>query len=104
MLTSRQGGTVSEWISVTERLPENRIYVMATNGTVVWISCRNSLGWTIEHPTITHWMELPKLPKKENYLKMAREILANKGWCNSSTDMTDAIIHIVNYLEEKEEE
>ena len=79
------GVTVPQWISVTERLPDNKEYdwvlaqVVEDNGfmhipTVMeyreskndWFE--ETYGWLSEHNgafTVTHWMPLPEPPKGE---------------------------------------
>ena len=79
------GVTVQEWISVKDRLPDNKEYdwvlaqVVEDNGymhipTVMeyrqskndWFE--ETYGWLSDHNgvfTVTHWMPLPQPPKKE---------------------------------------
>ena len=79
------GVTVQEWISVDDRLPDNKEYdwvlaqVVEDNGfmhipTVMeyrqskndWFE--ETYGWLSDHNgafTVTHWMPLPEPPKKE---------------------------------------
>ena len=79
------GVTVQEWISVEDRLPDNKEYdwvlaqVVEDNGfmhipTVMeyrqskndWFE--ETYGWISEHNgafTVTHWMPLPEMPKGE---------------------------------------
>lgn len=58
----------SQWISVTERLPENRDMVLATIDGVVYIAFYGNYMWkevetySIFYPT--HWMPLPEPPKE----------------------------------------
>ena len=82
---SIDGVTVQEWISVNERLPDNKEYdwvlaqVVEDNGYMHiprvmeyrqakddWFE--ETYGWLSEHNgvfTVTHWMPLPKPPKGE---------------------------------------
>ena len=56
--------TVSEWISVKDRLPEQCRYngtVLATDGVTVITAPSSSVG---AGEAITHWMELPEPPKE----------------------------------------
>lgn len=68
---------MTNWIPVTERLPDIFVNVLCTNGRSVFKayyydgSITKIMGWW-ECPDdghlledITHWMPLPKLPKKE---------------------------------------
>ena len=75
------GATVQEWISVTERLPDNDDIVMViASGKVGNITLVNAFelatfspdeGWILEmwpeweDPKVTHWMPLPHPPKGE---------------------------------------
>lgn len=62
-------GTVSKWISVKDRLPEQYTDVI-----VLYDFGRVGVNWTnkenefIEHPDckVTHWMPLPEPPKEQN--------------------------------------
>ena len=82
---SIDGVTVQEWISVNERLPDNKEYdwvlaqVVEDNGYMHiprvmeyrqakddWFE--ETYGWLSDHNgvfTVTHWMPLPKPPKGE---------------------------------------
>ena len=79
------GVTVQEWISVKDRLPDNKEHdwvlaqVVEDNGymhipkVMEYRQLRNdwfeeTYGWLSEHNgvfTVTHWMPLPELPKGE---------------------------------------
>ena len=79
------GVTVQEWISVEDRLPDNKEYdwvlaqVVEDNGfmhiprVMEYRQLKNdwfeeTYGWLSEHNsvfTVTHWMPLPKPPKGE---------------------------------------
>ena len=79
------GVTVQEWISVTERLPDNKEHdwvlaqVVEDNGymhiprVMEYRQLRNdwfeeTYGWLSEHNglfSVTHWMPLPEPPKGE---------------------------------------
>ena len=79
------GVTVQEWISVEDRLPDNKEYdwvlaqVVEDNGfmhiprVMEYRQLKNdwfeeTYGWLSEHTgvfTVTHWMQLPKPPKGE---------------------------------------
>ena len=79
------GVTVQEWISVKDRLPDNKEYdwvlaqVVEDNGymhiprVMEYRQLKNdwfedTYGWLSEHNgvfTVTHWMPLPKPPKGE---------------------------------------
>lgn len=71
-----------KWISVTERLPEADVLVLAVvNGNyrniefrnALEIACHNGDGWCLEAfpewdgPEITYWMPLPEPPGEENH-------------------------------------
>ena len=80
------GITVQEWISVKDRLPDNKEHdwvlaqVVEDNGymhipkVMEYRQLRNdwfeeTYGWLSEHNglfSVTHWMPLPEPPKKEN--------------------------------------
>lgn len=70
------GVTVQEWISVNDRLPEDRGYYLVayqdkynenTSITLdMYVMCGAGEWWTNEFThNITHWMPLPEVPKKE---------------------------------------
>ena len=81
----RNGVTVQEWISVKDRLPDNKEYdwvlaqVVEDNGfmhiprVMEYRQLRNdwfedTYGWLSEHNglfSVTHWMPLPERPKGE---------------------------------------
>lgn len=57
-----------KWISVTERLPDKRLRVLALTELKGMIVARHTeVGWVVswnnaQCPKITHWMPLPELP------------------------------------------
>ena len=56
------------WIPVSERLPEEGVYVLAANGPTQWIVRRNGITWNKPHfqgKAITHWRPLPSAPDTE---------------------------------------
>lgn len=62
---------MAEWISVKERLPEDDIVCILTDGVSDAIGYRGKvfgwhLMWTdyLEESKVTHWMPLPEPPKK----------------------------------------
>ena len=66
------GVTVQEWISVTERLPLNDTYILATtDGVVVPVYWHNDRFYAFTANGVatvggvTHWMPLPQPPKGE---------------------------------------
>ena len=68
------GVTVQEWISVTERLPENianRVLVVCERSNGVFYAHYEKPFWInleTDKPfisTVTHWMPLPQPPKGE---------------------------------------
>ena len=70
------GVTVQEWISVTERLPEDRGYYLVAyqdkynESTSIaldfYVNCGAGEWWSNEFThNITHWMPLPQPPKGE---------------------------------------
>jgi hypothetical protein len=66
------GVTVQEWIPVTERLPENDTYILATtDGVVVSAYWHNDRFYAFTANgvatvgCVTHWMPLPQPPKGE---------------------------------------
>jgi len=69
----------SPWISVKDKLPDdNDVLVTDGNFTDLAIIRRTENGWfwdvygeDVEVDEITHWMPIPKLPKKNN--RMRRE-------------------------------
>ena len=62
-----------QWISVTDRLPEDEEYVLIfTAGGSVLLGFYDSDGWdTLEGylREVTHWMPLPEAPEEENFEK-----------------------------------
>lgn len=67
-----------EWISVKDRLPENRRNVLACYylqnvprvryiGILKYYACSSTPRWEFEDIrfVVTHWMDLPELPKGE---------------------------------------
>ena len=84
-LLIENGVTVQEWISVNDRLPDNKEHdwvlaqVVEDNGfmhipkVMEYRQSKNdwfeeTYGWLSEHNgafTVTHWMPLPKPPKEE---------------------------------------
>ena len=70
------GVTVQEWISVDDKLPEDSGYYLVAyqnkhNGSTtididMYVICNAGEWWSNEYKyKITHWMELPELPKGE---------------------------------------
>lgn len=62
---------MAEWISVKERLPEDDIVCILTDGVSDAIGYRGKvfgwhLMWTdyLEESKVTHWMPLPEPPKE----------------------------------------
>jgi hypothetical protein len=53
---------MSEWIPVSERLPDEEARVLATDGTDVFDSEYMSGNWEW-CADVTHWMPLPEPPK-----------------------------------------
>ena len=53
---------MGEWIPVSERLPDEEVRVLATDGTDVFDSeyMRGNWEWLAD---VTHWMPLPEPPK-----------------------------------------
>ena len=77
------------WISVKERLPEYKKTVLTTNGhgkvRILELRSKQEANWTWKqdrkwkhYNDITHWMELPEVPKKgeKSALKSAAETYA----------------------------
>ena len=60
---------MGEWISVSkfrpcahkDTKPPGKSWLV-TDGKSVWIDTRHPSWWTENHPFVTHWMPLPKLP------------------------------------------
>ena len=70
------GVTVQEWISVDDRLPENianRVLVVCERSNGVFYAHYEKPFWInleTDKPfisTVTHWMQLPELPKENDY-------------------------------------
>ena len=70
------GVTVQEWISVNDRLPEDSGYYLVVyqnehNGSTtididMYVICNAGEWWSNEYKyKITHWMQMPPLPKGE---------------------------------------
>ena len=77
------GVTVQEWISVTERLPENianRVLVVCERSNGVFYAHYEKPFWInleTDKPfisTVTHWMPLPEPPKGDGDAKMDEEV------------------------------
>ena len=73
------GVTVQEWISVDDRLPENianRVLVVCERSNGVFYAHYEKPFWInleTDKPfisTVTHWMQLPELPKENDYGKV----------------------------------
>lgn len=74
-----------EWISIKEKLPLNGdSYLLVTNGRDVWLGdfdprphVRQNEKWGVvyngappfDSTEITHWMPLPPLPTKEDFIE-----------------------------------
>lgn len=64
---------MSEWIPVTERLPENGKYVLCfCRANIICVLRRDKDGDWYENPAhvymssfVTHWMPIPEPPKEE---------------------------------------
>ena len=65
-----------EWISVSDRLPENRTRCLVCryggvtkkrNVDILWFShaWRVAPDYGVADDTVTHWMPLPELPKED---------------------------------------
>ncbi len=57
---------MSEWIHVCKKLPENEIYVIATDGKVVFMAYHSWSRFSTSHDNyqhVTHWMPLPEPPQ-----------------------------------------
>ena len=59
----------SPWISVTDRLPEQEVYVFASDGEKFFAAFMDGRlwesgeGWDAEiNLTVTYWMPIPELP------------------------------------------
>ena len=70
---------VPEWISVDDRLPENianRVLVVCERSNGVFYAHYEKPFWInleTDKPfisTVTHWMQLPELPKENDYGKV----------------------------------
>lgn len=63
------GVTVQEWISVTERLPEDASTVLAidSDGTIssAYYVGRWHSGGDLDEDAVTYWMPLPTAPKED---------------------------------------
>ena len=70
------GVTVQEWISVEDRVPKNSgnylvIHRNKYNGSTsiaieAYIKCKIGEWWSNDYVyAVTHWISLPKMPKKE---------------------------------------
>ena len=70
------GVTVQEWISVEDKLPADSGYYLVAyqnkhNGSTtididMYVICSAGVWWSNEYKyKVTHWMELPELPKGE---------------------------------------
>ena len=61
------GVTVQEWISVTERLPEDGVQVLACtkHGKAFSAHCEKGRFRVSGSVTVTNWMPLPEPPKGE---------------------------------------
>ena len=62
------GVTVQEWISVKDRLPEEKKMVLVNRKGVISVEFQCGCGWSYDYFTkfpVTHWMPLPEAPKGE---------------------------------------
>ena len=59
---TQRDDAMGEWIPVSERLPDEEVRVLATDGTDVFDSEYMSGNWEW-CADVTHWMPLPEPPK-----------------------------------------
>jgi len=61
---------VSEWISVTERLPEEGQFIFSRHGWMPGLTVPLDIKWnyrkdTSDSKTMTHWINMTPAPSKE---------------------------------------
>ena len=67
MRSAEKFAGMSEWIPVTERLPESDkivLWIYQTGEYTIWARGEHDLVVDEHDPPITHWMPLPAAPKE----------------------------------------